>query len=165
MCLSGKTFGLDMIRLSIAQILWGMYYNKNVDFVELLWEDFVFQIDNKDTKKQEKMYCIHKGWVTNQTMKDSIAYKTYLAFSTRAATSKKARKFKKRVSPSKKRTSVLVEDPVRESAKKLEPAKKVVASKKPSRKQPPGVVIRDTHDVYVPKKKTPARVEKNKCIV
>nr|GEY54754.1 hypothetical protein [Tanacetum cinerariifolium] len=33
-----------------------MYYKKNVDFVELLWEDFVFQIDNIDTKKQEKMY-------------------------------------------------------------------------------------------------------------
>nr|GEX68635.1 hypothetical protein [Tanacetum cinerariifolium] len=104
-------------------------------------------------------------WVTNQTMKDSIAYKTYLAFATRAATSKKARKFKKRVSPSKKRTPVLVEEPVRESAKNLKPAKKVVPSKKPSRKQPPGVVIRDTHDVSVPKKKTPARVEKNKCIV
>nr|GFA44231.1 hypothetical protein [Tanacetum cinerariifolium] len=33
-----------------------MYYNKNVDFVELLWEDFVFQIDNRDHKKQEKTY-------------------------------------------------------------------------------------------------------------
>ncbi|GKE22209.1 hypothetical protein Tco_1433721 [Tanacetum coccineum] len=34
--------GLDKIRLSRAQILWGMYYNQNVDFVELLWEDFMF---------------------------------------------------------------------------------------------------------------------------
>ncbi|GJX45194.1 retrovirus-related pol polyprotein from transposon TNT 1-94 [Tanacetum coccineum] len=54
-CLSGKITGLDKIRLSRAQILWGMYYNKNVNFVELLWEDFVFQIDNKDHKKQEKI--------------------------------------------------------------------------------------------------------------
>ncbi|GJZ75957.1 putative reverse transcriptase domain-containing protein [Tanacetum coccineum] len=55
-CLSRKTSGLDKLRLSRAQILWGMYYKKNVDFVELLWEDFTYQIDNKDNKKQEKMH-------------------------------------------------------------------------------------------------------------
>ncbi|GJW30686.1 retrovirus-related pol polyprotein from transposon TNT 1-94 [Tanacetum coccineum] len=40
----------------IAQILWGMFYTKKVDFVKLLWEDFTFQIENRDHKKQEKMY-------------------------------------------------------------------------------------------------------------
>ncbi|GJT51340.1 hypothetical protein Tco_0977497 [Tanacetum coccineum] len=35
-CLSRKATGLDKIRLSRAQILWGMFYNKNVDFVDLL---------------------------------------------------------------------------------------------------------------------------------
>ncbi|GJZ68004.1 transposase, MuDR, MULE transposase domain protein [Tanacetum coccineum] len=54
--LSGKTSGLDKLRLSRAQILWGMYYKKNVDYVELLWEDFTYQIDNRGHKKQEKMY-------------------------------------------------------------------------------------------------------------
>ncbi|GKB03270.1 hypothetical protein Tco_0831359 [Tanacetum coccineum] len=54
--LSGKTSGLDKLRLSRAQILWGMYHQKNVDYVELLWEDFTYQIDNKVYKKQEKMY-------------------------------------------------------------------------------------------------------------
>ncbi|GJS32296.1 hypothetical protein Tco_0530678 [Tanacetum coccineum] len=34
--LSGKTTSLDKLRLSRAQILWGMYYKKNVDYVELL---------------------------------------------------------------------------------------------------------------------------------
>ncbi|GJY09545.1 hypothetical protein Tco_0377730 [Tanacetum coccineum] len=34
--LSGKTSGLDKLRLSRAQILWGMYFKKNVDYVELL---------------------------------------------------------------------------------------------------------------------------------
>ncbi|GKB08397.1 hypothetical protein Tco_0836681 [Tanacetum coccineum] len=38
--LSGKTTGLEKLRLSRAQILWGMYHQKNVDYVELLWEDF-----------------------------------------------------------------------------------------------------------------------------
>ncbi|GJZ69323.1 hypothetical protein Tco_0632873 [Tanacetum coccineum] len=29
---------------------------KNVDYVELLWEEFIYQIDNRVDKKQEKMY-------------------------------------------------------------------------------------------------------------
>ncbi|GKC53544.1 hypothetical protein Tco_1076289 [Tanacetum coccineum] len=33
-----------------------MYYKKNLDFVTLLWEDLAYQIDKKDSKKQEKMY-------------------------------------------------------------------------------------------------------------
>ncbi|GJV93975.1 copia protein [Tanacetum coccineum] len=54
--LSGKTSGLDKLRLSRAQILLGKYHQKYVDYVELLWEDFTYQIDNKVYKKQEKMY-------------------------------------------------------------------------------------------------------------
>ncbi|GKD33675.1 hypothetical protein Tco_1249184 [Tanacetum coccineum] len=54
--LSRKTTRLDKLRLSRAQILWGMYHQKNVDYVELLWEDFIYQIDNRTYKKQEKMY-------------------------------------------------------------------------------------------------------------
>ncbi|GKB38217.1 hypothetical protein Tco_0883159 [Tanacetum coccineum] len=50
------TSGLDKLCLSIAQILWGMFYQKNVDYVELLWEDFIYQIENRVYKKQEKMY-------------------------------------------------------------------------------------------------------------
>ncbi|GJV27128.1 hypothetical protein Tco_1383576 [Tanacetum coccineum] len=34
----------------------GMYYKKNVDYVELLWEDFTYQIDNRGHKKQDKVY-------------------------------------------------------------------------------------------------------------
>ncbi|GJY56683.1 hypothetical protein Tco_0455798 [Tanacetum coccineum] len=41
-CISGKSSGLDRLRPSRAQILWGMYNKKNVDFVALLWEDFMF---------------------------------------------------------------------------------------------------------------------------
>ncbi|GKE64849.1 hypothetical protein Tco_1519010, partial [Tanacetum coccineum] len=54
--LSGKASGLDKLRLSKAQILWGMFYQKNVDYVELLWEDFIYQNENRVYKKQEKMY-------------------------------------------------------------------------------------------------------------
>ncbi|GKA76671.1 hypothetical protein Tco_0783132 [Tanacetum coccineum] len=41
-CLSGKVSGLDKIRLSRAQILWGMYHKKNLDFVALIWEDLAY---------------------------------------------------------------------------------------------------------------------------
>ncbi|GJY67717.1 hypothetical protein Tco_0470699 [Tanacetum coccineum] len=50
-CLSGKTTTLESLRLSRAQILWGMYHNKKVDYVYLLWEDLVFQVENKNSKK------------------------------------------------------------------------------------------------------------------
>ncbi|GJR71912.1 hypothetical protein Tco_0084277 [Tanacetum coccineum] len=55
-CLSGKVTGRDLLRLSRAQILWGMFHQKNVDYVYLLWEDLVFQIKNKVSKRNKDMY-------------------------------------------------------------------------------------------------------------
>ncbi|GJU98001.1 hypothetical protein Tco_1327272 [Tanacetum coccineum] len=34
-----------------ASVAYGMYNKKNVDYAYLLWEDFIFQIENKNTKK------------------------------------------------------------------------------------------------------------------
>nr|GEZ79145.1 hypothetical protein [Tanacetum cinerariifolium] len=34
----------------------GMYYNKKVDYVYLLWEDLVFQVENKNSNKNNDMY-------------------------------------------------------------------------------------------------------------
>nr|GEV45537.1 retrovirus-related Pol polyprotein from transposon TNT 1-94 [Tanacetum cinerariifolium] len=55
-CLSGKSTGYDSLRLSQAQILWGMYHNKNVDFAYLLWEDFIYQVEHKEAMKSNEMY-------------------------------------------------------------------------------------------------------------
>ncbi|GJX23928.1 hypothetical protein Tco_0228373 [Tanacetum coccineum] len=44
------------LRLSQAQILWGMYNKKNVDYANISWEDFIFKIENKSTKKGSAMY-------------------------------------------------------------------------------------------------------------
>ncbi|GKD55388.1 hypothetical protein Tco_1288775 [Tanacetum coccineum] len=33
-----------------------MYYNKHLDYVYLLWEDFMFQVENKDSKKNNDMF-------------------------------------------------------------------------------------------------------------
>nr|GEW74724.1 hypothetical protein [Tanacetum cinerariifolium] len=55
-CLSRKSTGYDCLRLSQAQILWGLYPKRNVDFAYLLWEDFVYQVEHKDAKKSNEMY-------------------------------------------------------------------------------------------------------------
>ncbi|GJV26212.1 hypothetical protein Tco_1378907 [Tanacetum coccineum] len=54
-CLSGKN-SYDSLCLSQAQIIWGMYHKKNVDYAFLLWEDFNYQVENKNTKKVNVMY-------------------------------------------------------------------------------------------------------------
>nr|GEZ46309.1 hypothetical protein [Tanacetum cinerariifolium] len=55
-CLSGKSTGYDSLRLSQAQILWGLYHKMNVDFTYLQWEYFVYQVEHKDAKMRNKMY-------------------------------------------------------------------------------------------------------------
>ncbi|GJX46134.1 hypothetical protein Tco_0271324 [Tanacetum coccineum] len=59
--------------------------------------------------------------MTNQQMRDSNAYKTYLAYATNATSPKMKRKFKKPASPSKKRTLVTVEEEEPKPDKKDKP--------------------------------------------
>ncbi|GJU48787.1 retrovirus-related pol polyprotein from transposon TNT 1-94 [Tanacetum coccineum] len=149
-CLSRKTTCLDKIRLSRAQILWGMYYNKNVDFVDSILGSLRFV---SKTKEYQVCGALIPAGMTNRKMLNSTAYKTYLAFSTGAATPKKARKFKKPASLSMKKTLVAVEELA------MKPAKKPAA-----RRQSAGVQIRDTPSVSVSKKKAPAKSERSKGI-
>ncbi|GKB72099.1 hypothetical protein Tco_0933511, partial [Tanacetum coccineum] len=163
--LSGKTTGLDKLHLSRAQILWGMYHKKNVDYVELLWEDVTYQIDNKEFKKQEKIIGMHTSkddylintlrfisrkeasqkygavladCLTNPEMKESKAYKTYLGFATGAVPPKVARKFKK--ASSSKKDSV----PVQADEEPVQKDKRVKrAAKKSSSTPTTGIVIRE----------------------
>ncbi|GJT97473.1 hypothetical protein Tco_1092991 [Tanacetum coccineum] len=71
-CLSGKTTALESLRLSRAQILWGIYHNKQVYYVYLLWEDLVFQVENENSKKNSDMYypCFTKVIVDYFMAKD-----------------------------------------------------------------------------------------------
>ncbi|GKD48258.1 hypothetical protein Tco_1277234, partial [Tanacetum coccineum] len=86
---------------------------------------------------------------------DSKAYKTYLAFATGQATPKKARKFKKIASPSKK-LSLVLEEPAEKPKRAKKPAKKSTTVPTAS------FVIRDTLGVFVSKKKAPAKVDRGK---
>nr|GEV78372.1 hypothetical protein [Tanacetum cinerariifolium] len=55
-CLAGKSSGYDSLRLSQAQILWGLYHKRNVDYAYLMWEDFIYQVEHKNSKKRNEMY-------------------------------------------------------------------------------------------------------------
>ncbi|GJT29948.1 hypothetical protein Tco_0910223 [Tanacetum coccineum] len=66
-----------------------------------------------------------------------------------AATPKKARKWKKPPSPSKKQNLIIIEEPAKKPA---------------TRRQPTGVQIIDTPGVSVSKKKAPSKAERNKGI-
>nr|GFA84470.1 hypothetical protein [Tanacetum cinerariifolium] len=55
-CLTGKSSSFDSFRLSQAQILWGLYHKRNIDYAFLIWEDFVYQVEHKNQKKSNKMY-------------------------------------------------------------------------------------------------------------
>nr|GEY00330.1 integrase, catalytic region, zinc finger, CCHC-type, peptidase aspartic, catalytic [Tanacetum cinerariifolium] len=89
-CLSGKTTGLDSLRLSHTQILWGMYHKKNVDYVFLLWEDLDTQV----------YVAILPTALTNQEMLDSKAYKEYYAVASGAEPPKAKTKYKKKADES-----------------------------------------------------------------
>nr|GEZ11754.1 hypothetical protein [Tanacetum cinerariifolium] len=55
-CLTGKSSGFDSFRLSQAQILWGLYHSRNIDYAFLIWEDFVYQVKHKNHNKSNEMY-------------------------------------------------------------------------------------------------------------
>nr|GEY00548.1 hypothetical protein [Tanacetum cinerariifolium] len=42
--------------LSQAQILWGLYRKRNIDYAFLIWEDFVYQMEHKNQMKSNEMY-------------------------------------------------------------------------------------------------------------
>ncbi|GJV18391.1 hypothetical protein Tco_1367411 [Tanacetum coccineum] len=146
-CVSGKSTDLDRLRPSRASILWGMFYQKNVGYVALLWEDFMFQADNKEissartlkfvskTKDYQKYGALIPEEMINQAIKDSKEYKTYLKFASGKVTPKKPRKFKNIASPSEKLTPILEEEPAQKPkrAKNPEPAKQAKTAKRSAR--------------------------------
>nr|GFB20364.1 hypothetical protein [Tanacetum cinerariifolium] len=55
-CLTGKSSGIDSLRISQAQILWGLYNSSNVDYAYLITKDFVYQVEHKNQKKSNEMH-------------------------------------------------------------------------------------------------------------
>ncbi|GJU50535.1 hypothetical protein Tco_1220090 [Tanacetum coccineum] len=108
------------------------------------------------TKEYQKYGALIPDEMINQDIKDSKAYKTYLDFATGKSTPKKARKFKKVASPSKKLSPVLKEEPAIKPKHAKKPAKKSTTVPTAD------VVIRDTLGVSVSKKKAPIKADRGK---
>ncbi|GJY11707.1 hypothetical protein Tco_0381016 [Tanacetum coccineum] len=53
-CLSGKSTSNDRLKKSRIDIMWGMFYRENVDYPELIWEDFSYQIDHRRERKSRR---------------------------------------------------------------------------------------------------------------
>nr|GEX06069.1 hypothetical protein [Tanacetum cinerariifolium] len=91
-------------------------------------------------------------------IKDSQAYKTYHYFATGKVPPRKARRYKKVASPSRKLPSVIEAEPVKKDKRFKRPAKKSTTAPTSS------VAIRDTPGVSVSKKKAPTKDDRSKYI-
>nr|GEV89639.1 hypothetical protein [Tanacetum cinerariifolium] len=104
--LTGKISGYDSLRLSQAQILWGLYHKRNIDYAYLIWEDFDPSISKRNKVnwhyvKDDHMFSTiklvsrHQNMqrfdallpieLTNEEIRNSNAYKEYYAVATGAA--------------------------------------------------------------------------------
>nr|GFB54289.1 hypothetical protein [Tanacetum cinerariifolium] len=159
-CLTGKSSGYDSFRLSQAQILWGLYHKRNIDYAFLIWEDFVYQVEHKNHKKSNEMYnprftkvIIHHFMskdpsipkrnkygamlpieLTNDEIRNPKAYIEYYAFATGESTPKpKASARRKRSGSDTSITppTIAVTPKLTAAAKGKQPAKAIKA-KSPS---------------------------------
>nr|GFA73646.1 hypothetical protein [Tanacetum cinerariifolium] len=72
---------------AIRKLTDGLYHKRNVDFAYLIWEDFVYQVKHKDTKKSNEMYyprftkfgALLPIELTNEDIRNFNAYKKYYA--------------------------------------------------------------------------------------
>ncbi|GJW77801.1 hypothetical protein Tco_0139483 [Tanacetum coccineum] len=111
----------------------------------------LIDLENYELKSCGQYGALIPDDMINQDIKDSKAYKTYYDFATGKVPPKKARKYKKVVSPSRKLAPVLEEELAEKPKKAKKPAKKYTIV------PTAGFVIRDTPGVPVPKKKAPAK--------
>nr|GEU62811.1 hypothetical protein [Tanacetum cinerariifolium] len=142
-CISRKSLGHDRLRLSRAQILWGMNNKKNDDFIALLWEDFIFQADNREISSAHK-----ENMPSPKFIKVIINH-----FISKDKTISK----RNRINIHIIRNDTLLEE---EHVEKPKRAKK--PTKKSTTVPAVGVVIRDTHGVSVSNKKVPTKVDRGK---
>nr|GEU37461.1 hypothetical protein [Tanacetum cinerariifolium] len=85
-CLPEKSSGYDSLRLFQAQILWGLYHKRNVDYAYLM-DDHMFstiKLVSKHQNTQQFGALLHIE-LTNEDIRNSNAYKEYYAIATGAA--------------------------------------------------------------------------------
>ncbi|GJY55578.1 hypothetical protein Tco_0454693 [Tanacetum coccineum] len=188
--LSRKTTGLNKLHLSRAQILWGMYHQKNVDYVELLWEDFIYQIDNKAYKRKRRfswrneieMHTSKDDYLINtlrfvSTKEETQIYGAILPKSLTSPEMKESKAYKthlgfatgatppKKAQKFKKPASPKLTTVVVSTEEPTRKSKRVKRHAKTSTKAPTrGVIIRETSEMPLSKKKENVDVTRGKEI-
>ncbi|GKA78710.1 hypothetical protein Tco_0785247 [Tanacetum coccineum] len=110
-------------------------------------------------KEETQIYgAILPDSLTSPEMKETKVYKTYIGFASGATPPKKARKFKKPTFPKLTTVGVSTEEPTGKSKRVKRPAKKT--TKAPAR----GIVIQETPEIPVSKKKEKVDVTRGKGI-
>ncbi|GJR82085.1 hypothetical protein Tco_0152870 [Tanacetum coccineum] len=129
----------------------GMYHKKNVDYAYLLWEDFIYQVENKNVKRSNEMYyprftkddymfttikvvsrhedtqlygAILPNELTNEAIKDSESYKEYYAIASGAEPLKTKASVKKKQARSDKAPKATKGKRLKATAKVTKPSKK-----------------------------------------
>ncbi|GJU86454.1 retrovirus-related pol polyprotein from transposon TNT 1-94 [Tanacetum coccineum] len=133
-----------------------------VDQMHAPWRTFAALINRSLFEKTAKSTQIYSDVLpeslTSPEMKETKAYKTYLGFNIGATPLKKAQKFKKPASPQLTTVPVSPEEPTRNSKSVKRPAKKSIKS------LARGVVIRETPERPLSKKKEKVDVARGKII-
>nr|GEV05032.1 hypothetical protein [Tanacetum cinerariifolium] len=88
-CLTGKSSGYDSLRLSQAQILWGLYHKRNVDYAYLM-DDFMLSMIKLVSRHQntQQFGALLPIELTNDEIVNSNAYKEHYAVATGEAAPK-----------------------------------------------------------------------------
>nr|GEX08342.1 retrovirus-related Pol polyprotein from transposon TNT 1-94 [Tanacetum cinerariifolium] len=61
-----NTTSNDQLRKSRIDILWGMFYKENVDYLKMVLEDFALQIDHRKERKSRQSYQMFLKYSTGQ---------------------------------------------------------------------------------------------------
>ncbi|GJV38941.1 hypothetical protein Tco_1417381 [Tanacetum coccineum] len=168
---SSYQFKLDKKNFKVGVDVYRMYYKKNVDFVELIWEDFMYQIDNRQTATARRLSMPYPRSHGNQGIQDlsSFCYWTSIPKARKRTTA--------HITPMKESSltaddNIISKDPdaALELAKSIsiikaeeqeatrlvhETHKRIVTEKPTNSRSQDGVVIRDTPIVST--KKTPTQ--------
>nr|GEX58891.1 putative reverse transcriptase domain-containing protein [Tanacetum cinerariifolium] len=109
-----------------------------------------------ETEDYHKYGALIPDGMINDDIKLSTSYKTYPGYATGKVPPKKARKFKKPVSPKLKIVHVSPKEPTQKGKRVKRPTKKATTA------PTTGVIIRDTPNKSVSNKKAPVKAEKGK---
>ncbi|GJV37297.1 hypothetical protein Tco_1409774 [Tanacetum coccineum] len=177
-----QELGLDRLRESRAQILQGMFKQKNVDYVALLWEDFMYQADSREissARKEHMPYPRFTKVIINHFISQdkTISMRNRINLHTvRNDTLLGTLKFVSKTKDSQKYRALIPDGMVNQDIKDSTTYKTYYDfatgktkrvkrhAKKSTTTSTAGVIIRDTPGVSVSKKKAPAKADRGKGI-